>query len=1087
MIFVLGLFLYAGDLKGYGTGGTEDEAKLNARKDLLTSIRVEVSVETTISLYDDGENSESTFFENAHSSSSGILKGVEETSKKSSSSLWEATCTIPASKAYLYENEIKNLIEAINNCQKEIDKGLEPKEEISYLEIQLKKYELFDFYSDILLMLGSMNKDKPGVGKEIIQSKFNVILDQLDKPTVPVVNSEKNAAEYKRLMEEYEERQKLKEQIEKQNQEESEQYQKKLSDEQKKLFDSFEAKAKKAYATLNAEESSTAITALVASYVEARTAFVSLFAENTATFEKLNASNIEVITATRKDIFNQPYDSLVEMKNGKPTEKALAVRTQKADKETSELIEAQNEVYLETYDNFVSSAEKFSELYNKIKGKINNKRFSISSLEEGSSFVVGRYDATTYTWPYAFSFSVLGHTFTVNGSLSNDEVKAKAKEAESNWKTAADYRSLVELYDALYHSEWALMAECSYSSTIDTNSGKVTVKIDSFKVTRLDNDSTLVSEKLDSTFDYSFTGSEPVSLVLYCLGKNQEDARKNAVSLFLGDGLVSLNVHDYSYADKDGFGLARVEISESKLSEIVTKGNLINSEYTRKKSAAEATGKGYEYLMTLLDKAEYVQKVLSCYGYSLPSALLKSFDNKDALRKGALNEEYSAIVAAGAAYESLTEGAKKIVDKAEPEVSVDISSVSNREAIEDFNTLVDKQNSIREKISSDTLIYKEEGEVIADYEDLQLFEREAVSKTHECVLPAGAFNCTISFKYGQNIEKTKISYVIKDEYKEEFGNFSFVITLKKIFGARPENIEDIEAYNDKVVAALALLTGDYNAFVVRTISHIETDSENLDGPVRSYDPFVYCSVKTEITVEINCAALNADDGYKCAGEVLVKENMYGSRLQSIDDANGTVAHYWGNYKTRNREEKKDSFFKFIKENIRLGTNLSVIVEKEGQHIHYDGSLGTRTVYTQKYWFFDVSLNAVTFFIVDGIHGGGLLSLGGSVGGKTPVLTLGEGTALKVESYLKAGGRCLFIADMFGKGGFSFYTDTSIFAGIDLYAALYVSNSGNVLNAGISIDYIYGIKTFSSYKTVGSGINVFVYFKLGVDNFLVPQD
>jgi len=1069
LFFVVVLSLFASDLIGYGTGTTEDEARLNARKDLLTSIQVDVSVDTTTSLYDDGENLENSFFENTKSSIYGILKGVEEKAVKNSSGIWEASCSILETKAYLYEREIKSLIESINSCQNEISKGLEPKEEIAYLETQLKKYELFDFYTDILLLLGYLNNDKPIVGKEIVQSRFSIILNQLDKPSVSSVDSEKSAAEYKKLLEEYEERQKLKEQIEKQNEEELLQYQKKLSDSQKEVLSSFESSAKEAYSKINVQETSLSsdFATLVASYVEARGSFCSLITENKRAVEKINSTNIALITNARKDIFNQPYDSLVEMKNGKPTDKALANRTEKANTETAQLIQTQNELYIEAYENFISSMKNFCTLYNPIKEKINNKSFSVSSLNDGTSFVVGRYDATTYSWPFAFSFSVLGHTFTVNGSLSNDEVKNLAKKAEKNWKVATEYRSLVELYDALYHSDWALMAECSYYSSIDVNSGRVNIKLGSFKVTRLDDDSTVSAGPLDDSYEYGFNGSNPLSLVFYALGCNQDDAQKRAISMFLGDELQALNVYDYKYEEQDGFGVARIEVSEDVLSEIVKIANSLNVDFVRNKSVAQSSGKGYEDLSSIIEGAKYVQKLLLCYGYDVPSNLAEGVQDREQIKIDALTLKYAAIISNSLAYSNLTNAAKKDFNQIKTALDANASSkldenaieISNEEVLLAFKTLVEKEIELSYSLSN--YLYKDESKIENAFRDLQSYEKDVTSKSYYNVLPANAFDSSLEFD-GKNIADTKILYKLKEEYKLKFGDFSFELKLKDMIGSLPSTYEEIEAYYDKAIAILCIYTGDYNAFTVEVTSCIRSNSENIYDSVESYITFSECFVDASYTVKSN---YEDKDIYKSSTYVRKWKN--GRKLSLA---------YTSNYK-EDYKDKKDEENRIKEESMKNAPTSGLYLSGSslGEE-DFNGfiAVSAKIPYYKDFWFAEASANTLTGFMLNDLHGFGLYGVGGAFGFKTPSLSLGQYNDFRFEAFIKAGARGLLSESLLNGilGGSYLYLDLDLFIGADIFIAI----SSN-FNIGISVDYSYGLKTTLTTTAYEDSINAYIYYKV----------
>ena len=839
--------LFSADLIGHGSGSTEEEAILRARQDLLISIRVKVSVSTTVSVLDNGNTTENIFSSSSTSSSSGIFKGLETTTSNNGGT-WEATCSILESKYKLYEEALKNTITSINNCQKEIDKGLNAKEEIEYLQIQIEQYELFDFYSDILLMLGHVSSEKPLVGKELVQSRFNIVFAQIDAPALADTDSEKNTAEYKKALAQYEERQKINSDIKKEKELELQEYQEKLSKEQKETLSLYEKKANEAYKTLASTSYSLSLDSRVSSFIEARATLRNFYENNTNSLETLNESSENLISETRNSIFARPYDAIAEMKNGKPTEKAQAERTRTADNETRKVIETQNKLYSEAFEVFKESAEKLYPAYDKATSYVVGA-FSISSALEDTSFIVGKYDASSYSWPFAFSFTILGHSITVNGNISDDEVLKLGKEAESNWRKDTEYHSLVELYDAFFHSENTLVVTCNLNASMVVSTGKIDINGVSYNVTRLDNSSFVSTGTQEVSFSYEYEKADSLELVFYALGSNKDEAEKNVKELFLGEALASQALYEISSEDKNNFSIAKIVIKESSIPKIEALQDSLKSEYYEIDAEVSGGTKSYNDLLKKLEEGERVSDILVAFGKAPTEPFKNAESYKTTFSINILREKYLDIINSGVKESDLDAPALEFINS----ITSKTNTIENSEK-EDFKAfctnyeqLVAEREELQSKLESDEITYSEE-EIKADYQALKTLEEEILSESKEITLSSDVFVPTI-ITNGILIEDLRIKYEIDAEEIPELADFEFEISISQIIGEAPSNLEEKETYYQKLLGAIYLLTESKKPFTVTLKLSVNTDSEGRDGSLSEYIPFSWCQIECTYSVQ----------------------------------------------------------------------------------------------------------------------------------------------------------------------------------------------------------------------------------------------
>ena len=841
--------LFSATIEGHGSGSTKEEALLKARQDLLTSIQVNVFAKTTVSVLDDGTIQENLFYSSSTSFASGILKGREEKATQKADGSWEAVCLITEDHAYIYENSLKNVINSINNCQKEIDKGLTAKEEIEYLQIQVEQYELFDFYREILVKLEHPSADKPVVGIEYVHSRYNIVFSQIDAPAIAETNAEESDAELEKELSLYEERKKINDELKKQNELELQEYQKKLSQEQKETLSSYNDKAQKAYNALTYKRYEASYDSKATAFVDARSTLRTLYEDNINSLESLNKSSACLISETRNSIFSRPFDVIAEMKNGQPTEKALAERTRIANEETQKVIEEQNQLYAEAFKSFKTAAQQLYSVYNTKTSYIYGN-FTISSTSNGTSFIIGKYDASSYSWPFAFSFTILGHSITVNGTISDEEVLKLGKEAESNWRKDSEYRALVEFYDAFFHTENTLEISCNLTSSVVASTGKIDINGVSYNVTRLDNSSFVSTGTQEASFSYEYEKADSLELVFYALGSTKEEAEKNAKELFLGDALASKqSLYKISSEDKEDYAIAKIVIKESTVPQIEALQDSLEAEYYDIKIDISKKTKSYNDLLENLEIGVKVSNILVAFGKTAATPFKDADRNRTNYTLNALRETYVKKINAGIKESDLNDSALELINS----IKLKISTVETS-GKEDFKTfcdaykqLVAKRKRIQRKITSDETTYSEE-EIKNDYSDLKLVEEEVQSNSTEIMLSSDVFVPSVVIDE-LLVENLRIKYVINKKDFPELAGLEFEIPLSNVAGTAPTKAEDKEAYYQKLLGAVYLFNGNSAPFTITLKLSVSTNSMGKDGLISEYIPFTQSQIMCTYSIQ----------------------------------------------------------------------------------------------------------------------------------------------------------------------------------------------------------------------------------------------
>ena len=892
--------LFSATIEGHGSGSTKEEALLKARQDLLTSIQVNVFAETTVSVLDDGTTQENLFSSSSTSFASGILKGREEKTTQKADGSWEAVCLITEDHAYIYEDSLKNAINSINNCQKEIDKGLTAKEEIEYLQIQVEQYELFDFYREILVKLEHPSADKPLVGIEYVHSRYNIVFSQIDAPAIAETNTEESNAELQKELSLYEERKKLNDELKKQNELELQEYQKKLSQEQKETLSSYNEKAQKAYKALAYKSYAASYDSKATAFIDARSTLRTLYEDNISSLESLNKSSAALISETRSSIFARPYDAIAEMKNGQPTEKALAERTRIANEETQKVIEEQNQLYVEAFKSFKTAAQQLYSVYNTKTSYINGN-FVITSTSNGTSFVIGKYDASSYSWPFAYSFTILGHSITVNGTISDEEVLKLGKEAESDWRKDSEYRALVEFYDAFFHTENTLEITCNLTSSVVASTGKIDIDGLSYLVTRLDNSSNVSTGTQEASFSYEYEKADSLELVFYALGGTKEEAEKNAKELFLGDTLApQQSLYKISSEDKEDYAIAKIVIKESTVSQIEAIQDSLETEYYNIKNGISRKTKSYNDLLEKLEIGVKVSDILVAFGKSAATPFKDADRNRTNYTLNALRETYVKKINAGIKESDLNDSALELINSITSKIStVETSGKEDFKAFCDaYKQLVAKRKRIQGKITSDETTYSEE-EIKKDYSNLKLVEEEVLSNSTEITLSSDVFVPSVVIDE-LLVENLRIKYVINKKEFAELAGLEFEIPLSNIAGTAPTKAEDKEAYYQKLLGAVYLFNGNSAPFTITLKLSVSTNSTGKDGLISEYIPFTQSQIMCTYSIQSSYDSTV----FKAGSLVFSQETV--DALSSFSVEASERASYEEQLAVEKKEEKKEN-------------------------------------------------------------------------------------------------------------------------------------------------------------------------------------